>query len=77
MKRCLGAALAWGPDGPGSRGDEAMLRWYGVLLFLVVLTGLLNFGVIPTHATGLARLLMFSFAGLLAFSLIIGLLRRP
>jgi len=54
-----------------------MLRWYGILLFLVVLTGLLTFNIIPTHATGLSRMLFFSFAGLLTFSLILGLLRRP
>jgi uncharacterized membrane protein YtjA (UPF0391 family) len=52
-----------------------MLRWLTVLAVLSLLTGLLAFGIIPTSATGLAWLLFLAFSGLLALSLVVGIIR--
>ena len=53
-----------------------MLRWFGVLAVLSLLTGLLTFDVIPNQAIGLTRILFGIFTGLLACSLVIGIFRR-
>ncbi len=51
-----------------------MLRWILVLVVACLLTSLLGFGGIIA-AAGLARTLFVIFTGLLAISLIIGIIR--
>ena len=53
-----------------------MLRWLAVLGLLSLLTGLLTFGVIPTAAVGLTRILFGVFTGLFAASLVLALFQR-
>ena len=53
-----------------------MQRWLIVLAVLSGLTGLLTFGVIPTEAIGLTRILFGVFTTLLAGSLVLALFRR-
>ena len=52
-----------------------MLRWLAVLTLLSLVTGLLTFGVIPTEAIGLTRILFAVFATALACSLVLALAR--
>ncbi len=52
----------------------ALYRWLGVLIFLTVLTALLSAGIIPSGAAGMAHILVFAYAGLLAVSLVIGII---
>ena len=52
-----------------------MLRWLGALLVLSLITGLLASGVIGFKAVGVARTLFAVFTGLLACSLVVGILR--
>ena len=54
-----------------------MLRWLVVLGLLSLLTGLLTFGIIPTEAVGLTRILFSVFIGLFTASLVLALFQRP
>jgi uncharacterized membrane protein YtjA (UPF0391 family) len=53
-----------------------MMRWLSVLAVLSLVTGLMTFGVIPTTAIGISRILFFCFAAGLTGSLALALLRR-
>jgi uncharacterized membrane protein YtjA (UPF0391 family) len=52
-----------------------MLRWLGALMVLSVLAGLLTFGVIPSEAVGMSRILFGCYTGLLFLGLVVGLVR--
>jgi uncharacterized membrane protein YtjA (UPF0391 family) len=64
----------------GKRGWEraeggCVARWIIVLMALTLLTGALTFGLIPTLAIGLTRILFCVYASLLAGSLLIAIIR--
>ncbi len=52
-----------------------MARWILVLMVLTLLTGGMTFGLIPTLAIGLTRILFGAYAAALAGSLLIAIFR--
>ncbi len=52
-----------------------MARWIVVLSVLTLLTGAMSFGLIPTYAIGLARILFYAYGAVLAASLLIAIIR--
>jgi uncharacterized membrane protein YtjA (UPF0391 family) len=53
-----------------------LLRFTAVLLIFGAIAGLMTFGVIPTNAVGLARILLIGYIVLLAITATIGVARR-
>jgi uncharacterized membrane protein YtjA (UPF0391 family) len=53
-----------------------VLRWITVLTVLAALTGLMTFGVIPTNAIGLTRILLGGYCILLLLTIPFALLRH-
>ena len=50
------------------------MRWTGALIALVIITGLLTWGVIPNQAVGLTRILFCIFSLLLTTTLALRLI---
>ncbi len=52
-----------------------VVRWLTVLCVLTAVSALLTFGVVPTEAVGLARILLGAYATLLIATVVVALVR--